>query len=173
MDPENADPLQRGLRVESFCHCMFVLTYPSVLLYASREQCALSSAFAMIINFIPQLRLCGQGVIFNFHLQPPMPPRLSKRQQREQEEIAALTSAAKPVEDIQAPASNDLQESESDDASQPVSKRPIGQLSAGFSIVGVFSVILDSPQAPSVASPPRRRFIMPQMPRKPIWRISI
>lgn len=79
-----------------------------------------------------------------------MPPRLNKRQQREQEEIAALTSAAKPVDEIQAPASNVLQESESDDASQPISKRPTGQLSAGFSIVGVLSVILAVQQAYSL-----------------------
>jgi hypothetical protein len=95
-----------------------------------------------------------------------MPPRLSKRQQREQEEIAALTSTAKPVEDIRAPASNLLQESESDDASQPVSKRPTGQLSAGFSIVGVFSVILDGPTS-VYAGPPGRPSIMPQLPMKP------
>lgn len=82
----------------------------------------------------------GSGVILNGNQrssQPPMPPRLSKRQQREQEEIAALASTTKPVEDSQASSQTAPREPESDDAPVPISKRPVGQSSAGFSIVGV------------------------------------
>ncbi|KIM32756.1 hypothetical protein M408DRAFT_186122 [Serendipita vermifera MAFF 305830] len=65
-----------------------------------------------------------------------MPPRLSKRQQREQEEIAALASASSPVE----PKNVVHEESESDDASHPISKPPVKPAAGGFSLLGTADV---------------------------------
>lgn len=62
-----------------------------------------------------------------------MPPRLSKRQQREQEEIAALASTAAPVE-----LSSGVvhEQSESDDEAQPIPKRAAKP--TAFSLVCVY-----------------------------------
>lgn len=64
-----------------------------------------------------------------------MPPRLSKRQQREQEEIAALASQTPPVEAIKAPSGVIYPESDSDDTPEPISKRTTKPTAGGFSLV--------------------------------------
>jgi len=64
-----------------------------------------------------------------------MPPRLSKRQQREQEEIAALASTTAPAEPTSGPVH---EQSESDDAAQPIPKRAAQPPAGAFSLVCVY-----------------------------------